>query len=149
MRIAVGSDHAGFELKRKIMELLIRGGHEVSDQGSFTVDSVDYPDLAAAVAKAVQGGEAERGILMCGTGIGMSIAANKFRGVRAAVCHDIETAVLSRQHNDANVLAMAGRGMDHDLAAKMVEEWMKAEFQGDRHRRRVDKIRKIEEDNCR
>jgi ribose 5-phosphate isomerase B len=149
MRVAIGSDHAGFELKKKVIDLLSKLGHEIADQGSFTTDSVDYPDLAAAVAESVQRGEAARGILMCGTGIGMSIVANKFRGVRAAVCHDVQTAILSRQHNDANVLTMAGRGFDHELAVKMVEEWMRADFLGDRHGRRVDKIRKIEENNCR
>ncbi len=149
MRVSIGSDHAGFELKEKLRGLLIRLGQDVRDEGTFGPASVDYPDAAGAVARRVQSGEADRGILVCGTGIGMSIAANKFRGIRAAVCHDLETATLSREHNDANVLALSGRSTDPDLAFKMVEVWLKTDFLGDRHKRRVDKIREIEADNFR
>ncbi len=149
MRVSIGSDHAGFELKGKLRDLLIRLGHEVRDEGTFGPESVDYPDAAGSVARRVQSGEADRGVLVCGTGIGMSIAANKFRGIRAAVCHDLETAVLSRGHNDANVLALSGRSTDQNLAFKMVEVWLTTDFLGDRHKRRVDKIRQIEADNFR
>lgn len=149
MRVSIGSDHAGFELKVKLKDLLNDLGHEVLDEGTFGPESVDYPDTASRVAKRVQGGEADRGVLVCGTGIGMSIAANKFRGIRAAVCHDVETAVLSREHNDANILAMSGRSLDRDLAFKMVKAWLETQFLGDRHKRRVDKISRIETDNFR
>lgn len=144
MRISIGSDHAGFELKSKIKEFLAIG-HEVIDRGVFNLESVDYPDFAEAVAREVVSGNAERGILVCGTGIGMSIAANKVPGVRAALCHDIETARLSREHNDANILALGGRTTDPQLAIKMVQEWLVTEFNGSRHARRLEKIRKIEE----
>ncbi|RPI22149.1 MAG: ribose 5-phosphate isomerase B [Acidobacteria bacterium] len=149
MRISIGSDHAGYELKGKVAKRLTELKHEVQDEGTFGPQSVDYPDPAAAVAKRVQSAAADRGILVCGTGIGVSIAANKFRGIRAAVCHDLETAILSREHNDANILALSGRSTDHDLALKMVEVWLETHFLGDRHGRRVDKIRKIEDENFR
>lgn len=148
MRIAIGSDHAGFELKSKIKQFL-QSDHEVIDAGVSSEESVDYPDYAEAVARQVVSGKAERGILVCGTGIGMSIAANKIPGIRAALCHDLETARLSREHNDANVLALGGRTTDPHLAMKMVEEWLKTEFNGSRHARRLAKITRIEEDNRR
>ncbi len=146
MRISIGSDHAGFELKSKIKEFLAPG-HEVIDRGTFSAESVDYPDYAEAVANEVTSGNAERGILVCGTGIGMSIAANKVPGIRAALCHDVETARLSREHNDANILAVGGRTTDHELAIRMVQEWLVTEFNGSRHARRLEKIRKIEENH--
>ncbi|MFB3902481.1 MAG: ribose 5-phosphate isomerase B [Acidobacteriota bacterium] len=149
MRVSIGSDHAGYELKGRLKDLLIKLGQEVRDEGAFGPESVDYPDTASRVARRLQNGEADRGILVCGTGIGMSIAANKFRGIRAAVCHNLETAILSREHNDANVLALSGRGTDPGLASQIVEVWLKTEFLGDRHRRRVDKIKQIETDNFR
>ncbi|HXK59784.1 MAG TPA: ribose 5-phosphate isomerase B [Acidobacteriota bacterium] len=145
MRISVGSDHAAYELKAKVVERLLELGHEVLDEGTFGPESVDYPDIAAVVARRVQTGEADRGILLCGTGIGMSIAANKFRGIRCAVCHDLQTSILSREHNDANILALSGRHADPALALEMVQVWLETEFLGGRHGRRVDKIRKIEE----
>ncbi|RPJ61549.1 MAG: ribose 5-phosphate isomerase B [Acidobacteria bacterium] len=149
MRVSIGSDHAGYELKGKLKDLLVRLGHDVRDEGTFGPESVDYPDTASRVARSVQIGEADRGVLVCGTGIGMSIAANKFRGIRAAVCHNLETAVLSREHNDANVLTLSGRSTHDDLAFKMVETWLKTDFLGDRHKRRVDKIGQIEANNFR
>ncbi len=148
MRIAIASDHAGFELKSKIKEQLA-STDQVIDKGVFAADSVDYPDFAEAVAREVISGNAERGILVCGTGIGMSIAANKIPGIRAALCHDLETARLSREHNDANILALGGRTTDPELALRMVREWLGTEFNGSRHARRLDKIRKIEENYCR
>ncbi len=135
-------------MKSKIKEFLTPG-HEVVDQGVFNAESVDYPDYAEAVANAVVSGNVERGILVCGTGIGMSITANKIPGIRAALCHDVETARLSREHNDANILALGGRTTDHELAIRMVEEWLVTEFNGSRHARRLEKIRKIEESHCR
>lgn len=147
MRISIGSDHAGFELKSKIKEYLACD-HEVSDQGVFSAESVDYPDFAEAVAREVVSGNVERGILVCGTGIGMSIAANKVPGIRAALCHDRETARLSREHNDANILALGGRTTDPQLALRMVQDWLETEFNGTRHARRLEKIRRIEENYC-
>jgi ribose 5-phosphate isomerase B len=147
MKVAIGSDHAGFELKNKIKEFLADSGHDVLDQGTFTPESYDYPDAAKKVARAIQRGEAERGVLVCGTGIGMSIAANKFKGIRAAVCHNVETAVLSREHNDANILALSGRGADHTQGLEIVEAWMKTEFLGGRHARRVDKMMQFEQES--
>jgi len=146
VRISIGSDHAGFELKSKIKDFLAPG-HDVIDRGAFSAESVDYPDYAEAVANEVTSGNAARGILVCGTGIGMSIAANKVPGIRAALCHDVETARLSREHNDANILAVGGRTTDHELAIRMVQEWLVTEFNGSRHARRLEKIRKIEENH--
>lgn len=144
MRIWIGGDHAGFELKKQIKSLLQRSQHRVTDMGTSSTESVDYPDYAAAVAQAVSSGKADRGILVCGTGIGMSIAANKFANVRASLCHDIETARLSRQHNDANVLAIGSRVLDPELALTIVQEWMGMTFEGGRHSRRLQKITALE-----
>ncbi len=146
MRIWIGGDHAGFELKERVKTLLEQRQHAVTDMGSSIGESVDYPDYAAAVAQAVSSGEADRGVLVCGTGIGMSIAANKFAKVRAAVCHDVETARLSRQHNNANVLAIGSRVLDPELALAIVQEWINTTFEGGRHARRLQKITALEGD---
>ncbi len=141
MRVGVGADHGGFELKRDILEVLTSLGYEVEDCGCDSALSVDYPDFAERVARGVSDGNFDRGILICGTGIGMSIAANKFPNVRAALCHDLFTARLSREHNDANILTMGGRVLGAGIAREMVKIWMETEFQGGRHQRRVDKIK--------
>jgi ribose 5-phosphate isomerase B len=142
--VALGADHAGFHLKQHLKEWLAAGGHEVLDAGTHSTDSVDYPDFAASVARVVSTGEAHRGLLVCGTGIGMAIAANKVCGIRAAVCRDIETARLSRQHNDLNVLALAGRSTSQDEAVDIVRAWLDTEFEGGRHERRLAKLTAIE-----
>jgi ribose 5-phosphate isomerase B len=125
--------------------LLERLSHAVLDHGTHTPQSVDYPDFAAKVAAAVASGQADRGILVCGTGIGMSLAANKVPGIRAALCYSVETAVLSRSHNDANVLTLGGRTTDHSLALRIVEAWLCTDFSGGRHTLRVAKIAALEE----
>jgi len=142
--VAVGADHAGFLLKQHLKEWLVAEGHRVVDAGTNSSDSVDYPDFAAAVARAVSAGEAERGLLVCGTGIGMVIAANKVPGIRAGVCGDVETARLSRQHNDLNVLALAGRTTTLDHAIAIVRAWFETSFEGGRHQRRLTKVAGLE-----
>ncbi len=144
MRIAVGSDHRGFVIKNKVVDLLKRLDQEVIDVGPNTAESVDYPDIAQIVAGQVSDGSVDRGILICGTGIGMCIAANKFSGVRAAPCHDDLTAEMSRRHNDLNVLCLSADMLGERLIDRMVEIWLKTEFEGGRHARRVDKIGNIE-----
>src|SRR5262249_34496960 len=144
MKIAVGSDHRGYELKRRVVALLAQLGHEVLDLGPEGGESVDYPDFAFQVARAVGEGKADRGILVCGTGIGMCIAANKVRGVRAAPCHDSITAEMSRRHNDANVLCLSADLLGEELIERMVRIWLETEFEGGRHARRVDKITRFE-----
>ncbi|MBI2914335.1 MAG: ribose 5-phosphate isomerase B [Firmicutes bacterium] len=144
MRIAIGADHAAFRLKTELKSLLDDLGHEVQDFGTYTEDPVDYPDIAGQVAEAVAGGECERGILVCGTGIGMCIAANKVRGIRAAQCHDTLSARLSREHNDANVLTMGARVIGTGLAREILDIWLATPFAGGRHERRVRKIGGIE-----
>jgi ribose 5-phosphate isomerase B len=144
MKIVVGSDHRGFEAKQRLVESLRRQGHEVLDVGPEGRDSVDYPDYAFQVAEAVSAGRAERGILICGTGIGMCIAANKVKNVRAAPCHDQITAEMSRRHNDANVLCLSADLLGEDLIERMVRIWLTTEFEGGRHARRVEKIVKFE-----
>jgi ribose 5-phosphate isomerase B len=144
MRIAVGSDHRGFAAKTKLVELLKRQKQEVVDAGPSTNESVDYPDIAAIVARQVSEGTVDRGILICGTGIGMCVAANKFPGVRAAPCHDDLTAEMSRRHNDLNVLCLSADMLGEKLIDRMVEIWLKTEFEGGRHARRVSKIVEIE-----
>lgn len=145
MKIAVGSDHRGYEAKCRIVTLLRPLGHEVLDLGTDGRESVDYPDFAFDVARAVGSGTAERGILLCGTGIGMCIAANKVNGVRAAPCHDTITAEMSRRHNDANVLCMSADLLGEDLMERMVRIWLETPFEGGRHARRVEKIGRIEQ----
>jgi len=144
MRIAVGTDHRGYEIRSKLIDMLERLGHEVDDVGTFTDESVDYPDIAARVARKVSNGEAERGVLVCGTGLGMAIAANKFSGVRAAPCHDDLTAEMSRRHNDSNVLCLSSDLLGERLIDRMVELWLSTPFEGGRHARRVDKIAGLE-----
>jgi len=146
MKIAIGSDHRGFEVKRRIVTLLGQLDHEVIDVGPAGKDSVDYPDFAFQVAQAVGTGAAQRGILICGTGIGMCIAANKVPGVRAAPCHDSITAEMSRRHNDANVLCLSADLLGEELIDRMVKIWLETEFEGGRHARRVDKIVRFEAD---
>lgn len=146
MRIALGADHAGYELKQKIKEYLAKQGYEVKDEGTVSNESVDYPDFARSVGEDVAGKGVDRGILVCGSGIGMAIAANKVPGVRAAnVTSDYE-AQMSREHNDANVLAIGGRILDEPKALQIVDKFLKTEFAGGRHQRRVDKISQIEHD---
>lgn len=144
MRIAIGTDHRGFTIRQKVVELVQQLGHEVIDVGAFSADAVDYPDIASDVAHRVSRGEADRGILVCGTGLGMCIAANKVRGVRAAPCHDDITAELSRRHNDANVLCLSADLLGERLIDRMVEIWLNTPFEGGRHARRVEKINEIE-----
>jgi ribose 5-phosphate isomerase B len=145
MRIALGSDHAGYELKKEIMAVLEKSGMTCRDYGAYSTESSDYPDAAVAVARAVAGGEADRGILICGTGVGMSIAANKVAGIRAALCHDCFTAKATREHNDANILCMGARVIGPGLALDLVGIWLSTDFsQGARHCRRIEKIRQIE-----
>jgi ribose 5-phosphate isomerase B len=145
MKIALGSDHRGFEAKERIKAILSELGHEYLDFGTADSKPVDYPDIAYRAATAVSKGEVERAILVCATGIGMSIAANKVCGVRAVVCHDELNARISRNHNDANVLCISGDQTGEVLLRKIVEVWLATEFGGGRHQRRVDKIRAIEE----
>jgi ribose 5-phosphate isomerase B len=144
MRIAVGTDHRGYEIRSKVIELVERLGHEVEDLGTFTSGAVDYPDIAAQVCTKVVNGEVDRGILVCGTGLGMCIAANKFRGIRAAPCHDDLTAELSRRHNDANVLCLSADLLGERLIDRMIELWLTTPFEGGRHARRIDKIDALE-----
>ncbi len=144
MKIAVGSDHAGFPLKERIKDFLLNKGHEVLDFGTTSEDSTHYPIFAKEVSLAIQRGEAERGILVCGTGIGMSITANKFRGVRAALCLNEYMARMSRLHNDANVLCLGDRVLGEELALSIVDVWLSTPFEGGRHKRRIELIGKIE-----
>lgn len=145
MRISVGSDHRGVQVKKQIISLLGQLGHETNDIGTQSEESVDYPDIAAEVARRVSDGEADRGILICGTGIGMTIAANKFPGVRAAPCHDDLTAEMSRRHNDLNVLCLSADLLGVKLIDRMVEIWLETEFDGGRHARRVEKIADLDQ----
>ncbi len=140
MRISIGSDHRGVDVKRQIIDLLRLLGHDVNDVGTQSEESVDYPDIAAEVGRRVSQSEADRGILICGTGIGMAIAANKFPGVRAAPCHDDLTAEMSRRHNDLNILCLSADLLGVKLIDHMVEIWLSTEFDGGRHARRVEKI---------
>ncbi|AEF18200.1 sugar-phosphate isomerase, RpiB/LacA/LacB family [Thermoanaerobacterium xylanolyticum LX-11] len=142
--IAIGSDHGGYELKEAIKKHLEERGIEYKDFGTFSEESVDYPDYAREVAEAVASGQYEKGILLCGTGVGISIAANKVPGIRAAHVSDAFSARYSKEHNNANVLCMGGRVVGPGLAALLVDEWLDAEFQGGRHQKRIDKISEIE-----
>lgn len=141
MRIAIAGDHRGFELKKRLIAMLERLGHTVEHLGCHGPEACDYPDLAIAVGESVGKGQADRGILICGTGIGMCMTANKVVGVRAANCHDIITAELCRRHNDANVLCLSGDLLGEDLVERLVKTWLTTDFEGNsRHSRRVDKI---------
>lgn len=144
MIISIGSDHRGFSAKARLIDLLRGLNHEVIDEGTNNSESVDYPDIAAAVAGRVSQSAADRGILICGTGIGMSIAANKFRGVRAATCNDEVTAEISRRHNDLNVLCLSGDMLGERPVDRLIETWLNTPFDGGRHSRRVDKISQLE-----
>ncbi len=145
MTIAIGSDHAGVELKEKIKNLLTEKNIACTDMGTDSSDSVDYPDFAVKVAKSVAGGDCDKGILICGTGIGMSIAANKIKGIRAALCHDVFSAKATREHNNSNILTMGARIIGSDLALEIVKSWLNTEFSKvDRHQRRIDKITAME-----
>ncbi|SRR6056297_3344410 len=144
--LAIGSDHGGYELKQAIIELLQERGIAYRDMGTSGDESVDYPDFADKVARAVTAGEARAGILICGTGIGMSISANKRAGIRAALVHDSYTARMAREHNDANILVMGGRVLSSDLAKQIVAVWLDSDYEGGRHQRRLDKIAALEND---
>lgn len=146
MRVAIGADHRGVALKAKVKDILDRGGHSVEDVGAHSSESVDYPDFAAAVASRVSSGQADRGILICGTGTGMCIAANKFAGVRAANCQDELTAQMSRRHNDANVLCLPADLLGEKPIEGLVAAWLDTAFEGGRHARRVEKIAQL--DRC-
>jgi ribose 5-phosphate isomerase B len=145
MKIAIASDHAGFEYKERLRELLQAAGHEVRDFGAFSPESSDYPEYAVPAARAVARGEVDCGILICGSGIGMSIVANKIPGVRAANCCTEEMARLSRQHNDANVLTFGARLLPFELAWRMVQVFLNTPFEGGRHARRVEKLHQLTE----
>ncbi|RPI47510.1 MAG: ribose 5-phosphate isomerase B [Chloroflexi bacterium] len=144
MKIALGSDHAGFELKEDLRVRLAGLKIEVLDLGAKDESPVDYPDIGASVAEKVSRGEVERGVLICGSGIGMSIGANRFPGVRAALCHDVYTSRMSREHNDANLLVLGGRLIEKGLAREIVKVWLATGFEGGRHQKRLDKIAALE-----
>ncbi len=138
MKIAIGSDHGGWELKQLIVSLLKDLGYEIVDVGCDSTESVDYPEFAFAVCEKITSGSCGQGILICGTGIGMSLAANRDRRIRAALCHEPFTAKLSREHNDANILCLGGRITGPALALEIVRTWLATDFAGDRHQRRID-----------
>ena len=140
MKISIASDHGGFDLKNKIKQYLTSQGHEVRDFGTFTTESCDYPDFARLAAQAVASGECERGIVVCTTGIGVSIVANKVKGVRCALCVNDDMATMTRRHNNANVLALGQKYVDEQTAQKIVDAFINTPFDGGRHQRRVDKI---------
>ena len=144
MRIVVGADHRGYSIRVRIIDLLRRLGHDVEDMGTYTGEAVDYPDIAARVARKVSHGEVGRGILICGTGLGMCIAANKFPRIRAAPCHDDLTAEMSRRHNDANILCLSAHLLGERLVDRMIEIWLNTSFEGGRHARRIAKICNLE-----
>ncbi|MSU00175.1 ribose 5-phosphate isomerase B [Tissierella pigra] len=144
MKIGIGSDHGGFELKEYIKEYLNKEGIEYIDYGTNSMDSVDYPDYGKKVSEAVVSKEVDRAIVVCGTGIGISIACNKVKGIRCALCGDTYSARMSREHNDANILALGGRVVGRDLAMEIVGVWLKTEFANGRHKGRVEKISEIE-----
>lgn len=147
MRVAIGSDHAGYELKVHLVAVLESLGHTVDDHGTDSTEAVDYPPICAGVARAVVDGEADRGIVLGGSGQGEQIAANKVPGARAALCNDLYTARLSREHNDANVLSMGGRIVAPGLADEILELWLTTDFDGGRHQRRVEMISAIEQES--
>jgi ribose 5-phosphate isomerase B len=143
VRIAIGSDHRGLNLKQYIIKLISEAGHSCEDFGCYTTDPVDYPDIARKVAEAVMTGNFEFGILICNTGIGMSIAANKVKGIRAALCHDVFGAQRARQHNDANILCLGG-GQAQDTLPEIIDAFLTCKFEGGRHQRRLNKIKEME-----
>lgn len=140
MKIAIGADHGGFNLKKDIINLLEELGHDYKDFGTHSADSIDYPDVAIPVAEAVANGEFDRGILICGTGIGIGIAANKVKGIRAALVHDSFSAKATRQHNDSNIMTMGERVIGPGLAIDLVTTWLDTDFEGGRHADRVGKM---------
>jgi ribose 5-phosphate isomerase B len=144
VRVAIGADHAGFALKEDLVRYLKETGHEVEDFGTDSDEPTDYPPICAAVARAVRDGKADRGVVLGGSGQGEQIAANKVRGVRAALCHDLYTAEMSRRHNDANVLSMGARVTQGEAAREILERWLQEEFEGGRHERRIRQIEEIE-----
>lgn len=138
--IAIGSDHAGYELKEFIKQQLSNLGYEAEDFGTHGTESVDYPDYGTQVARAIDSGDYDRGILICGTGLGMSMVANRHSGVRAALCHDPFSAMMSRKHNDANILVLGGRVIGTELARQIVKTWLETPFEGGRHQARLEKF---------
>lgn len=144
MKLSIGSDHAGYDLKKQIFEYLQKEGHVVIDQGTYNKDSVDYPDFAKWVVKDVQDNEADYGILVCYTGIGMSMAANKARGIRAALVGKVEDAVLTREHNNANVLCLSAKNTSVEDAFEIIKAFLSTDFAGGRHERRVEKVMRFE-----
>ena len=145
--IGIASDHGGFDLKANIISFLSELGYELSDMGPENSDSVDYPDYGIKVAQAITKNKVSRGIVICGTGIGMSIVVNRFSGIRGALCSDVFTAKLSREHNDSNILIMGGRIVGHGLAREIVKVWLSTPFDGGRHQKRLDKINQFDESN--
>ena len=145
MKIGIGNDNVALEMKNEIKEYLIQKGHQVTDYGTHSPERCDYPKYGELVAKAVASEEVDRGILICGTGVGISLAANKVRGIRTVVCSEPYSAGLSREHNDTNILAFGARVVGIELAKMIVDTWLSAEFEGGRHARRVEMIREIEE----
>ena len=144
--VAIGADHGGVELKKDLKALLEERGHEVRDLGTHGSESLHYPVFGALVASELAASRVDRGILICGTGIGMSIVANRFPGVRAALCHDLYTALMSRKHNDANCLVIGGRVVGQGLAREIVKVWLDTSFEGERHLQRLDIIQKVEQE---
>lgn len=141
MKVAIGCDHGGIDLKETVKSVLLDLGHEIDDQGCDSHESVDYPDFAHAVTARVIDNRCERGILICGTGIGMSMAANRVSGIRAALCNEVFSARMSREHNDANILCIGARVIGAGVAAEIVKTWMITDFAGGRHQRRIDKFK--------
>jgi ribose 5-phosphate isomerase B len=146
MRIALGCDHRGLKVKQAVMEFLPKLNHGYHDFGCYTSEPVDYPDIAQKVGEAVTSGDFDQGILICSTGIGMSIAANKIKGIRAALCHNDFTAQRARQHNDANILCLGGDNLEVDLALEIVKTYLSSSFEGGRHIPRINKIKALEKD---
>lgn len=145
MKLGISSDHGGFELKEHIKEYLKEENIEYIDYGTYSLDSVDYPDYGEKLARALVEGEVDRGITICGTGIGISITCNKVKGIRCALVNDTFSARMSKEHNDANIIALGARVIGKDLAIELVSTWLNSKFAGDRHKRRIDKIAAIEE----
>jgi ribose 5-phosphate isomerase B len=146
IKVAIGSDHRGFEIKKALISLLESLGNETQDMGPFSEASADYPEFASKVASAVENKSCDRGVLICGSGIGMSIAANKFKGVRATLCHDLHTAEMCRRHNDSNILVL-GEALDAELSLAMLKVWLSTAFEGGRHQDRLNLINEIEKKN--
>ena len=143
-KIAIASDHGGFELKETVITHLLNDGWEIDDLGPNNEDSVDYPDYGIKLAEIIANKKVERGIVICGTGVGMSIVVNRFPGIRGTLCSDIYTAKMSREHNDSNILIMGGRVIGRGLASEIVDTWLNTAFEGGRHQRRLDKINEID-----